>query len=65
VKLAIEVEGYEFRRSRESLDYDAYRANQLVLDGWTILRFTWNRITHDPAGVGAEVIRELRNLNYR
>jgi len=55
LRLAIEVDGYDKRRSRRSLDDDARRANHLTLAGWTILRFTWARVVHDAAAVAAEV----------
>jgi len=64
VKLAIEVDGYEKRKSRESLDYDNQRANLLVLDGWTILRFTWTRVLFDPAGVASEILAILGTSGY-
>ena len=51
VMLAIEVDGYEQRASTESLAYDNNRANQLVLAGWTILRFGWERVVNDPQGL--------------
>jgi very-short-patch-repair endonuclease len=64
VMLAIEVDGYEQRASKESLAYDNFRANQLVLAGWTILRFGWDRVVNDPAGVAAEILLKLGQLGY-
>lgn len=64
VMLAIEVDGYEQRASTESLAYDNNRANQLVLAGWTILRFGWERVVNDPAGVAAEILLKLGQLGY-
>jgi hypothetical protein len=65
VMLAIEVDGYENRASRQSLDDDDARANKLVLAGWTLLRFTWTRVINDPQGVAAEVLTLLGRLGYR
>jgi very-short-patch-repair endonuclease len=65
VKVAIEVDGYEKRRAKEALDRDDRRQNMLVLDGWTVLRFTWVRVLFDPAGVAAEVLAALGHLGYR
>jgi hypothetical protein len=65
VQLAIEVDGYDKRRSRASLDHDVDRQNLLSLAGWTFLRFTWPRIVHDPGGVAAEIIQALGRLGYR
>jgi very-short-patch-repair endonuclease len=62
--LAIEVDGYQQRASTESLAYDNNRANQLVLAGWTILRFGWERVVTDPAGVATEILLKLGQLGY-
>jgi Protein of unknown function (DUF559) len=64
VMLAIEVDGYQQRASAESLAYDNNRANQLVLAGWTILRFGWERVGNDPAGVAAEILLKLGQLGF-
>jgi hypothetical protein len=39
-KLAIELDGWEFHRTRSAFDDDRRRANALVAQGWTPLRFT-------------------------
>jgi len=64
VMLAIEVDGYEKRASKESLTYDNNRANQLVLAGWTLLRFSWDRVVNEPAAVVAEILLKLGQLGY-
>ncbi|MEY2447982.1 MAG: hypothetical protein QOH79_1458 [Acidimicrobiaceae bacterium] len=65
VMLAIEVDGYEKRASRESLDKDAQRGVMLTLAGWTVVHFTWTRIVNDPAGVAADILTLLGNRGYR
>jgi very-short-patch-repair endonuclease len=65
VMLAIEVDGYESRRSRDALDYGNRRQNKLTRLGWTVLRFTWDRVCGDPAGVAAEILAVLCSLGYR
>ena len=40
IKLAIELDGWEFHGSRSAFDDDRARANALVAAGWTVLRFT-------------------------
>jgi hypothetical protein len=64
VKLAIEVDGYEKRRSRASFDYDTERQNLLTLDGWLVIRFTWTRVIGDPAGVAADIVSALFMRGY-
>lgn len=39
-KLAIELDGWEFHRTRSAFDEDRARSNALVAEGWTLLRFT-------------------------
>ena len=40
LKLAIELDGWEFHSSRSAFDDDRMRANLLVAHGWTVIRFT-------------------------
>jgi hypothetical protein len=40
VRLAIEVDGFEFHRDRSAFDGDRARGNDLVVAGWHILRLT-------------------------
>ncbi len=53
--IAIEVDGRAFHSDRRSFERDRERQNMLILRGWMVLRFTWERIVKDPAGVIAEI----------
>ena len=64
VMLAIEVDGYEQRAARESLDYDNERANALTLAGWTLLRFGWTRVRTQPEEVVKAILIRLGQLGY-
>jgi very-short-patch-repair endonuclease len=64
VRLAIEVDGYEKRAERRSLDYDDWRQNLITADGWSILRFTWTQVKNDPSFVAAQIIERLGALRY-
>lgn len=60
LKIAIELDG------RIHLDPDVYerdlpRQNDLILEGWTVLRFTWRRLQERPESIVAEV-RAARRL---
>lgn len=57
--IAIEVDGRAFHSDSEAFEHDRKRQNLLVLAGWTVLRFTWERIIADPEGVIAEVIAAM------
>lgn len=39
-KIAIEIDGWEYHRNRSAFDDDRSRANDLVVAGWHVLRFT-------------------------
>jgi hypothetical protein len=53
IKLAIEVDGFDFHRGRAVFDADRQRQNDLVRSGWTVLRFTSRSTAHDiVASVG-------------
>jgi very-short-patch-repair endonuclease len=40
LRIAIEVDGFDFHRGRSSFDKDRVRQNDLVCAGWIVLRFT-------------------------
>ena len=65
VKVAIEVDGLDKRRTLASLSGDAKRGNQFGLDGWLVLHFTWDRIVSEPLVVAAEVIAALGMRGYK
>ncbi|ADG79888.1 hypothetical protein TPAU25S_00352 [Tsukamurella paurometabola] len=59
-RIAIEIDGWAYHRSHERFANDAEKHTRLALAGWTLLRFTWQQITEQPA----EVVRTLaRALN--
>lgn len=39
-RLAMELDGWEFHRTRTAFDDDRARANPLIAAGWTLVRFT-------------------------
>lgn len=41
IKLVVELDGYEFHSDRKAFNRDRQRQNLLVLEGWTVLRYTW------------------------
>lgn len=58
LRLAIEVDGFESHTSPDTFQRDRTRQNYLVALGWTVLRFTWHDVVHDPATV-ASTIRDM------
>lgn len=60
IRLAVEVDGFEAHGSPSALEADLQRQNRVVLDGWLLLRFTWQAITNSPRVVEAELLRAWR-----
>jgi len=56
-RIAIEVDGFEFHRSRQAFDEDRTRQNDLVRAGWSVLRFT-SRSTAE------EILATVRSLLF-
>jgi hypothetical protein len=58
-KVIIEIDGYRAHSSRSSFISDRRRQNRLMMAGYTVLRFTWDDLTHRPTEVIKEVQRVL------
>ena len=54
LKIAIELDGGDHLR-RDVFERDRPRQNQLVLEGWTVLRFTWDTYRNRPEELVATV----------
>lgn len=55
VRVCVEVDGFAHHSSWEEFGYDRRRQNELVLAGWTVLRFTWDDVRHRPGAVAGAV----------
>ncbi|MEX0874177.1 MAG: type IV toxin-antitoxin system AbiEi family antitoxin domain-containing protein [Actinomycetota bacterium] len=58
-RVAIELDGLGPHRKKKTFVDDRRRQNSLVLDGWTILRFTWEDLSDRPDDVVSIVTRAL------
>ena len=56
IKLAVEIDGAEVHARADSLGADLRRQNRIVLDGWHILRFTWEDVVRYPAETTATLL---------
>lgn len=52
-RMVLEAESWEFHTSKTAFQRDCWRYTMLVLQGWTVLRFTWWQVTHEPDWVVA------------
>lgn len=55
LRIAIEVDGRAHHMDRTAFERDRVRQNVLMLQGWLVLRFTWEQITQRPHEVLAAV----------
>ena len=59
VKLAIEIDGWDTHRTRTAFDDDRARANELVVAGWDLLRFTSNTTDRQAATIVGRALAAL------
>jgi very-short-patch-repair endonuclease len=57
LRLGLEAEGFEHHGTRRALVKDCRRHVNLVIRGWTILRFSWEDIMYDAEWVVATIER--------
>jgi very-short-patch-repair endonuclease len=60
--LAVEADGRETHDKPAALYQDRVRQNNLMLAGWTVLRFTWDDVYRRPSWVVAQVSAALQKL---
>jgi very-short-patch-repair endonuclease len=60
LKVAIEVDGYAYHREWDAFQDERIRGNALELEGWLVLRFTWEQVIRRPDEVARTVRRALR-----
>jgi very-short-patch-repair endonuclease len=58
-RIVIEVDGFKKRNTPERMAADLDRQNQLVLLGWTVLRFTWRQVVKEPEKVAKTILVTL------
>jgi very-short-patch-repair endonuclease len=47
-RVVLEADSWEFHAGKEAHARDCRRYTLLVVHGWTVLRFTWRQVMHDP-----------------
>jgi hypothetical protein len=63
LKLAIEVDGFEPHTALEVFRSDRARQNDLVANGWTVLRYVWRDVNAMAWHVAWEIERTRRRLS--
>lgn len=60
LRIVAEADSFEHHGSRKALVMDCARYDNLVADGWTVLRFAWEQVMHRPDWVHACLISVTR-----
>lgn len=53
LRIVVEAEGYAFHGGRKDFDRDCRRYNSLVVEGWRVVRFSWEQVMFEPELVKA------------
>ncbi|MEZ5174718.1 MAG: DUF559 domain-containing protein [Acidimicrobiia bacterium] len=61
-KLAIELDGFQWHRSKKTFENDRRRDRDAVVNGWKVMRFTWSDISNSPSSVVETVRTALRQI---
>ena len=64
-KVAVELDGAAFHGSAADRERDTRRDAALAAAGWVVLRFSYRRLTRDPAGCRAEIEAVVRQRMAR
>lgn len=56
LKFVVEADSFQHHGSRKALVLDCARYDNLVADGWTVLRFAWEHVMHRPAWVRSTLL---------
>ena len=60
LRLAVEIDGRLHEDDEDLFESDRWRQNALVLQGWTVLRFTWRMLVEHPEQLVEAVRAEIR-----
>jgi very-short-patch-repair endonuclease len=58
-RVVVELDGYEFHRTRAAFERDRARDAELQASGFAVLRFTWRQVRYQPELVLARLVRTL------
>lgn len=62
-KLAVETDGYSFHYdSKNQIDYDTWRRNEIEMDGWRFLHYTSRHIKDNAADYLSQIDRTIQQL---
>jgi very-short-patch-repair endonuclease len=56
LRIVVEADSFEHHGSRKALVLDCARYDNLVSDGWTVLRFSWEHVMYRPVWVRSTLV---------
>lgn len=59
LRMVIEADSHEFHTQRAQLVRDCWRYDELTLDGWLVLRFSWEHVMRHEEWVRSTVARAV------
>lgn len=65
LRIVIEADSFEWHGGRAALRSDAVRYNRFVVNGWLVLRFSWEDIMFRPAEVRAILVAAVAERTNR
>jgi very-short-patch-repair endonuclease len=64
-RLIVELDGYEFHRTRASFERDRRRDEDLQLAGYDVVRLTWSRLEREAENIARRLRRHLAAATTR
>jgi very-short-patch-repair endonuclease len=64
-KTVVELDGWEFHRTRRAFEDDRRKAAQLEAAGYRVLRFSWRQIKSEPDAVAAAIRPDRARVGRR
>lgn len=58
-RLIVEIDGFQFPKSRQAFEADRYRDQVLTAAGYTVIRITYHQLTTEPYRIIATVAQAL------
>lgn len=65
LRLVAEADSHEFHTSERAIDADCWRYDELVLDGWLVIRFSWVQAMFQQEWVASVLMRAAARQDLR
>jgi very-short-patch-repair endonuclease len=65
LRVVVEADSFGFHGAREQLRHDCWRYDELVAQGWVVLRFAWEQVMFAPDWVRSILVETVRRARER